>query len=52
MLSKLFNELGAETLKDKIIIVAELVGTVMCCLVFLKLLQIFMWACYYAGVPM
>lgn len=52
MLTKLFNFVGAETLKEKIIFTAEVVGVFMCCFAFLKLLQIFMWMCYYAGIPM
>ena len=52
MLSKLLNDLGAKTLKDKIILVLKFIGMIVGCLVFLKLLQIFMWACYYAGIPM
>lgn len=52
MLAKLFNELGAETRKEKIIIIAKIVAWTIGCCVFLKLLQLFMWACYYAGIPM
>lgn len=52
MLAKLFNELGAETLKEKIVLVLKFIVIIGGCFVFLKLLQIFMWLCYYAGVPM
>lgn len=52
MLAKLFNELGAETLKDKIALVLKFIGMIGGCAVFLKLLQTFMWMCYYAGIPM
>lgn len=52
MLAKLFNELGAETLKEKITLVLKFIGIIGAVFVFLKLLQIFMWACYYAGIPM
>lgn len=52
MLAKLFNELGAETTKEKIALVLKFIGILGGCLVFIKLLQIFMWACYYAGIPM
>ena len=52
MLQKIFKELGAETRKAKIILVAKAVGVFIGCCAFVYFLSAFMWACYYAGIPM
>lgn len=52
MLTKLFNELGAETLKEKIVIIAEFIGMAIGCYISFKLFQTFLWVCYCAGIPM
>ena len=52
MLQKIFKELGAETRKEKIILVAKAVGAFVGVCAFVWLVFAFMWACYYAGVPM
>lgn len=52
MLQKLFKELGAETRKEKIILTAKAVGAFIGCCAFVYFLFAFMWACYYAGIPM
>lgn len=52
MLTKIFNELGAETLKEKIALVLEFIGILGGCYVFWKFVMALMWLCYYAGIPM
>ena len=52
MLQKIFKELGAETRKEKIILAAKAVGAFVGVCAFVWLVFAFMWACYYAGIPM
>lgn len=52
MLAKLFSELGAETLKEKIALVLKFIGIAILCFVLWHIVIEFMWACYYAGIPM
>ena len=52
MLQKLFKELGAESRREKIILTAKAVGAFVGVCAFVWLVFAFMWACYYAGVPM
>lgn len=52
MLAKLFSELGAETLKEKIALVLKFIGIIGGCYVFVRLMLAFWWMCYYAGIPM
>lgn len=52
MLQELFKELGAESRKEKLILAAKAVGAFIGCCAFVYFLYVFMWACYYAGIPM
>ena len=52
MLQKIFKELGAESRREKIILTAKFVGAFVGVCAFVWLVFAFMWACYYAGVPM
>ena len=52
MIKNFFTELGAETRKEKIILTAKAVGAFIGCCAFVYFLFAFMWACYYAGIPM
>ena len=52
MLQKIFKELGAESRREKIILTAKFVGALAGGIAFGVLVMVFMWACYYAGVPM
>ena len=52
MLQKIFKELGAETRKEKIILTAKAIVAFIGCCAFVYFLFAFMWACYYAGIPM
>lgn len=39
-------------LKDRVITAATVIGFIIAGVVFWKLVAAFMWACYYAGIPM
>lgn len=52
MLQKIFKELGAETREEKLILATKAVGAFVGVCAFVWLVFAFMWACYYAGVPM
>lgn len=40
------------TTKEKIKMAIVIIGIIAACAVGLELLRMFMWACYYAGIPM
>ena len=40
------------TTKEKIKMTLVIIGIIAACVVVLELLRLFMWACYYAGIPM
>ena len=52
MIKNFFTELGTETRKEKLILAAKAVGAFVGVCAFVWLVFAFMWACYYAGVPM
>lgn len=42
----------AQKTKENLITAAAIIGFIIACIAFWKLVAAFMWACYYAGITM
>lgn len=44
--------MNVQKVKERVITAATVIGYIIAGMVFWKLVVAFMWACYYAGIPM
>lgn len=44
--------MNIQKVKERVIAVAAIIGFIIAGMAFWKLFAAFMWACYYAGIPM